>query len=86
MLSLKLQQVAFEGIRLCRDLRHRIDDETAETDPSAEAMRRAFGVLEIDLLRLLAESPVEPAIQFEEGSSSSPKKNVSGLSRTRENS
>lgn len=91
VLSLELQQTAFEGIRMCRDLRIRVDGAGDDNECCAEAMRRVFGVLEASLIRLLAENGSlesnQPAADQPSGdSSSSPKKKVSGCLSTTENS
>lgn len=91
MLSLELQQTAFEGIRMCRDLQLRIERAGDDHEYCADAMRRAFGVLEASLLRLLVENGGvelnEPSADQSSGdSSSSPKKKVSGCLSTSENS
>lgn len=84
MMKLELQQTAFEGLRMCRDLRLRVD--SVEEDASSDSMRRVFGVLEVSLLRLLAENSNLGTAHSAEDSSSSPKKKVMGFSSTIENS
>lgn len=67
---LELQQAAFEGLRLCRELRLRIESiPDCENDAVSASMKKAFGVLEVNLLRILAEEPTTRCVTPSEGES-----------------